>query len=509
MQPTFVTRLPAELVPLAKRCEDDPSVVDVFELVVRGRELAPGYTELNDPLDQRARLEEQAGGDAAKMDEDFLRALEHGMPPAGGMGIGIDRLVMVLTGEENVRDVMLFPQMKNREPKPEERAGRMTLPFSLFLALKYLKPKRTFLSVVTVLSVLGVLLGVAVLIIVLSVMTGFDEMWRDKILDFNAHITVSVPGGLADEEEGLCATIEAVPGVTGAAPFLQSLVFIQKPNGQVETPDDPRHRSGARRARQPHSREPGGRRIFGGRWRGGDRQRSGAAAGRGGGRHLDGLFAGDVHGRGRDPPAVGNEGRRHLRDRACGNSTWATCVASLWEARDFCGGAGLEAIQVMTEDPYAAEAVAAELRCRLGPDVHVTTWMEQNQQLFAALRVEKNMMFFLLIFITIVAAFGITNTLITVTVQKTREIGLLRSLGFSSGAIMRVFFWQGWIEGVLGTTLGIATGLVVLKYRNDLLHLLNDRFGMQLLPEELYHLAELPVAYHARRRGAGGRCRCW
>jgi len=120
LQPTFVTRLPAELVPLAKRCEDDPSVVDVFELVVRGRELCRGYTELNDPLDQRARLEEQAAGDASKIDEDFLRALEHGMPPAGGMGIGIDRLVMVLTGEESVRDVMLFPQMKNREPKPEE-----------------------------------------------------------------------------------------------------------------------------------------------------------------------------------------------------------------------------------------------------------------------------------------------------------------------------------------------------------------------------------------------------
>jgi len=120
LQPTFVTRLPAELVPLAKRCADDPAVVDVFELVVRGRELCPGYTELNDPLDQRARLEEQAAGDASKIDEDFLRALEHGMPPTGGMGIGIDRLVMVLTGEENVRDVMLFPQMKNREPKPEE-----------------------------------------------------------------------------------------------------------------------------------------------------------------------------------------------------------------------------------------------------------------------------------------------------------------------------------------------------------------------------------------------------
>ena len=120
MAPTFVTRLPAELVPLAKRCEDDPSVVDVFELVVRGRELAPGYSELNDPVEQRRRFEEQAGGDASKIDEDFLRALEHGMPPAGGMGIGIDRLVMLLTGEESVRDVMLFPQMKTRDGRGGE-----------------------------------------------------------------------------------------------------------------------------------------------------------------------------------------------------------------------------------------------------------------------------------------------------------------------------------------------------------------------------------------------------
>lgn len=117
MAPTFVTRLPAELVPLAKRCEDDPTVVDVFELVIRGRELAPGYSELNDPIEQRGRFEEQAAGDVSRVDEDFLRALEYGMPPAGGMGIGIDRLVMLLAGEESVRDVLLFPQLKTRGPK--------------------------------------------------------------------------------------------------------------------------------------------------------------------------------------------------------------------------------------------------------------------------------------------------------------------------------------------------------------------------------------------------------
>lgn len=111
-QPTFVTRLPAELVPLAKTCVDDPDSVDVFELIIGGREIAPGYEELNDPVEQRRRLEMQAGADITKVDEDFLTALEHGMPPAGGMGIGIDRLIMILSEVEAIRDVILFPQLK-------------------------------------------------------------------------------------------------------------------------------------------------------------------------------------------------------------------------------------------------------------------------------------------------------------------------------------------------------------------------------------------------------------
>lgn len=112
INPTFVIHVPAELIPLAKRTPGDPSTVDVFELIIGGREIAPGYSELNDPLEQRKRFEEQAAGDPSKIDEDFLVALEHGMPPAGGMGIGIDRLVMMLTGAESIRDVILFPQLR-------------------------------------------------------------------------------------------------------------------------------------------------------------------------------------------------------------------------------------------------------------------------------------------------------------------------------------------------------------------------------------------------------------
>ncbi len=120
IQPTFVTRLPAPLVPLARRCADDPTVVDVFELVIRGQEVAPAYSEMNDPLEQRQRFVEQAGEDVSKVDEDFLDALEYGMPPAGGMGVGIDRLMMILSGVEAIRDVILFPQLRPRAAEADK-----------------------------------------------------------------------------------------------------------------------------------------------------------------------------------------------------------------------------------------------------------------------------------------------------------------------------------------------------------------------------------------------------
>jgi lysyl-tRNA synthetase, class II len=117
VDPLFVTHLPVELVPLAKQNAENPTVVDVYELIINGQEISPGYSELNDPLVQRRRLVEQVGQEVQNLDEDFLLALEHGMPPAGGIGVGIDRLVMTLTGADSIREVILFPHLK---PKTQE-----------------------------------------------------------------------------------------------------------------------------------------------------------------------------------------------------------------------------------------------------------------------------------------------------------------------------------------------------------------------------------------------------
>jgi lipoprotein-releasing system permease protein len=358
-----------------------------------------------------------------------------------------------------------------------------------------MRPKRTFISVVTVISVIGVMLGVAVLVIVLSVMSGFDDMWREKILSFNAHITVQDMEVMEDPDPILEAIVD-IPGVTGAAPYVQGLVFIVK-DDRVFTPlargFDPQYEKSVSRVpehmiRGEYNVEDGGALL------GVDLARQ------------MGVRVGDkllVY----SPQNFNTSDEIYLPEELTLNGIFDVgmweydsgfILTSIETARTlYRMESGVHAIQVMTENALRANETAELIRQSLGPGYYIATWMQQNRQLFAALRVEKNMMFILLIIITIVAAFGICNTLITVTVQKTREIGLLKSLGFSSGQVMGVFIWQGFIQGIIGNVAGIILGLTFLQYRNTILQFFSDQFNLELLPKELYHLSEIPATISA------------
>ncbi|MFY8217193.1 MAG: FtsX-like permease family protein, partial [Chthoniobacterales bacterium] len=121
------------------------------------------------------------------------------------------------------------------------------------------------------------------------------------------------------------------------------------------------------------------------------------------------------------------------------------------------------------------------------------TWVDTNKQLFDAIKMERNVMFFLLMFIILVAAFGIMNTLITVTVQKTREIGILKALGAQTGQIIGVFLAQGMVVGVFGTLTGLAMGMTLIQYRNEVSQFLATVLGIEIFPASVYQFSEIPA----------------
>ncbi|PHX95479.1 MAG: ABC transporter permease [Pedosphaera sp.] len=379
------------------------------------------------------------------------------------------------------------------------------LPFELLLALRYLRPKRTFVSVITLISVIGVMLGVAVLIIVISVMSGFDRQLREKLLGFNAHLRVVQPGELLSNREEIMARVMANPRVKGVSPFVQGKVMMEtQPPAGGSVVDAPIVRGVDPQREADVSDLP--KSVISGAF---DLRGNGLIVGRELANNL-GLRVGDrvsIY----SPVSLKKmkDSRRSGKDEAVLPDEYTVkgifdvgyyefnanvVVTSLANAQDlYALEDNVHGLQITLHNSAQADAAQAELSSALGLNYLVRSWKDDNSSILNALLVEKNVMFYLLFFIMIVAAFGITSAQITFVVQKTREIGVLKALGATNGQVRWLFLSQSLIVGVFGVVAGYGLGLLALHYRNDFLDLMNKLTGFELFPKNIYAFDRLPA----------------
>jgi len=380
-------------------------------------------------------------------------------------------------------------------------------PFEAFLALRYLRPRRTFVSVITVISVIGVLLGVAVLIVVISVMSGFDQQWRSRILGYNAHLKVyNADLSAMTNYPLLLKEITSQPEVVGAAPFIVGEVVMQT----EQSADDSNYAAGILDGIDTNTE---GRvtvlatNIVRGEY---NVQDKGLLVGSNLADYLH-LQVGDRLAlySGRSLKKMADAARKKNTEEAVLPSDFTVrgifdvgfpaynrthVVTSLEDAARVLDlpEDGVTGIKVKLRDEFRVDTVAGALQAALKEPLRLVTWREDSPDIFNALAVEKNMMFILLFFIMIVAAFGIVSSQITFVVQKTREIGILKALGASNGQVLWLFLSQSVVVGILGVGLGFGLASLALHYRNEFLHFMRDVTHTQLLPADIYHVYDLP-----------------
>jgi lipoprotein-releasing system permease protein len=389
----------------------------------------------------------------------------------------------------------------------------LKLPFSLFLALRYLKPKRTFLSIITFISVVGVMLGVTVLILVIAVMTGFDRELRQKVIDFDAHILVSTQEVLTDWRD-LTVKIRNTPGVVATAPFVQGPVIVDF-QGRRLAPSirgiDPEQEEKVIPIRnfikQGKLDLEGESTVLGSELA----RQLGAGVGDKITVYSPGNLGHVLDSMKRLESAKGEEEKKvmdQLREVILPKELTVTGIyetghyahdsgyllVPLYIGQELYGlGDALHGILVKTNDPYNAEQVKQSMMQFLQPPEFAQTWIDMNRQFFEAVRLERTVMFFLLFFIVVVAAFGIMSTLITTTVQKRREIGIVKALGANVSQIVWVFLGQGTITGLFGTLTGLGLGMTLIRYRNEFTHWLATTLHIEIFPREVYQFSELPA----------------
>lgn len=382
--------------------------------------------------------------------------------------------------------------------------------FSLFLALRYLLPKRLFLLVITLISILGVACAIALLIVVMAVMTGFERELQRKVIGFEPHVIVTNSGVLEAWPE-LMAQTQKLPDVKAVAPFVQGPVIVEFQNRRMA----PKIRGvDPEMEEQVVALKPF---IIAGEYDlDGDKVILGSdlarTLGAGVGDTISVFSPGNLEGvlqeldrieqEGDKPDATALkqmilptdlevsgifESGRYLYD-----SDYLIVPLHIGQELYNLGGS-VHGLAIKANDPYQAHAVKGELSAILEPPDYALTWIDLNRQMFDAIRTERSVMFMILTIAIVVAAFCIMNTQITTTVQKTRDIGVMKALGARSSQIIGIFFIQGVIIGVFGTIFGLCTGVGFVLIRNDFSRFLSDAFGLEVFPAAIYQFSEIPA----------------
>jgi lipoprotein-releasing system permease protein len=370
------------------------------------------------------------------------------------------------------------------------------LPVELYIALKYLlaKRKQTFISIITFISVGGVAVGVMALILVLAVMTGFERELTDRILGATGHVHVKSLEGSIPEPFALARRVRGMQGVVGASPYIFTQMMISSEAATT---------GGALRGvdaatvgdvtRLPRDIRAGSLAALAAPSDGG---LPGVILGKELAANL-GVFIGDtveilVPGGSVTPlgafPRVSRFRVGGISEAGMFEYDATFAYVSLEEAARMLGMEGrATGVEVRVDDIYAADRVAARIRAELDYPHWADDWMQTNKNLFSALRLEKIVMFVILVLIVLVAAFNIISTLIMIVMEKTKDIAVLMTLGATRRTVRRVFALDGLIIGVVGTAAGAGLAAV--------LALLQRQFQIVRLPSDVYYISTLPMAF--------------
>ena len=378
----------------------------------------------------------------------------------------------------------------------------MINPVELFVGLRYLRAKRRnrFVSFITLISLIGIALGVAALIVILSVMNGFEGELRSRLLSMSAHGQVAASDGPIRDWRSLADDVATETGLSAAAPFVQIEGMIQSGRDLKAVMIhgvDPVYEQALSGSQinflegDLDALQPGDRGIILGR-----------------------LLALDLGVRLGDgvvlliPRPVGDGTLEPVLERFVLRGVFEAglqdhdAVLGLVNVRDAAGIVGLDdavsALRFRADDVMLAPDIAANLAGRLGPEIVTSDWTIENESYFRAIRIEKMMMSLILSLIIGVAAFNIVASLVMVVTDKTNDIAVLRTLGMRAAGIVRVFFIQGAMIGWMGVFVGVLLGVVLAVNVPTIVPYLEQLMGFQIMPGDVYYVSRIPSELESR-----------